>query len=140
MKLIKSIIVALVIILSANSVNAQDNFNTKNKNYIVLTRNVEQLKPIILAAKDLKLEDGNKSGVFEVVICGKTIKNLENAELMGPFLKLAKENGVQIIACGFSLNKFKVDRKIISSTIKVVENGILYNFQQQKKGALSIEL
>ena len=55
-------------------------------------------------------------------------------------IKKAEEAGVHITACGFSLNKFKVDKKKIPKGIKIVENGILYNFQLQKKGYKSLSL
>lgn len=55
-------------------------------------------------------------------------------------MKQAEEAGVKIVACGFSLNKFKVDRKDIPQEMEVVENGILYDFQLQKKGYYSLGL
>ena len=52
----------------------------------------------------------------------------------------AKKHNVELVACGFSLNKFAVDRKNISPELRVVENGILYNLQLQKKWYSSISI
>ena len=62
-------------LISGNSL-AQKPADSTVKNYTVLTRDIQQLKPIILAAKDLASEDGNQFGAFKVVICGKTITDL----------------------------------------------------------------
>jgi intracellular sulfur oxidation DsrE/DsrF family protein len=126
--------------LFAQSIHAQDTNSTTVNNYIVLTKNVAQLQPIILTAKALKQEDVANFGKFEVIICGKQIVDITSPEKMGDFVSKANAAGVQIIACGFSLNKFKVDKTRVPKEIITVENGILYNFQLQKKGYKSITL
>jgi intracellular sulfur oxidation DsrE/DsrF family protein len=44
------------------------------------------------------------------------------------------------LACGFSLKKFGVDASAIPKEMSVVDNGILYGFNLQKDGFLSITL
>ena len=83
---------------------------------------------------------GKKFGDFQVVVCGKTVQDLTNEETMIGFIKQAEKAGVTINACGFSLKKFGVDRSKLPESLQVVENGILHNFELQKKGYLSIEL
>lgn len=112
----------------------------EKNNYVVLTKKVPQLKPIILSAQELAVEDGNTFGKFEVVICGKTVRELTDPEVMQKYISQAEQAGVELVACGFSLKKFGVDRQNIPSQLRVVENGILYNFQLQKKGYTSITL
>lgn len=109
-------------------------------NYVVLTRKIPQLKPILLAAEELAVQDGEKFGDFQVVVCGKSVQELTNEETMSGFIEKAKKAGVTINACGFSLKKFGVDRSKLPESLRVVENGILHNFELQKKGYLSIEL
>lgn len=109
-------------------------------NYVVLTRQVPQLKPILLAAEELAVQDGDKFGDFQVVVCGKTVQELTNKETMREFIDKTEKAGVIINACGFSLKKFGVDRSKLPESLRVVENGILHNFELQKKGYLSIEL
>lgn len=113
---------------------------TEQYNYVVMTKKAQQLKPILLAAKELAKEDGNRFGKFEVVVCGKDIGDLTHYSDMEPHLKEAKTLGVDIIACGFSLKKFKVDASLLPNDMKVVDNGILHDFERQKQGYLSLEL
>lgn len=131
---LSSVFLMLSIFSTANLQAQQEN------NYVVLTKKVPQLQPIILAAKALKAEDGNNFGDFQVIICGKGIKAITQPKEINGFIEKAEEVGVQIVACGFSLNKFQVDKTKIPGEIKTVENGILYNFQLQKKNYKSISL
>lgn len=133
---------AVILGLFSNPLQAQSSHedNAEHINYVVLTRKVPQLKPILLAAEELKVQDGAKFGDFQVVVCGKTVQDLTNKEIMGGFIEKAEKAGVTINACGFSLKKFGVDRTELPEALRVVENGILHNFELQKKGYLSIEL
>lgn len=38
------------------------------------------MKPILLAAKNLAVEDGSSFGAFQVIICGKAVTDLTNPE------------------------------------------------------------
>jgi len=140
MKTIILIIMSTIIGLFSGTIIAQKTSEPTIRNYIVLTRNIQQLKPIILAAKSLAEEDGKNFGKFQVVICGKTVVDLKLKEKITSFIEMAEKERVQLIACGFSLNKFKIKKEYIPKQIKVVKNGLLYNFQLQKQGYLSIEL
>ncbi|EAQ50514.1 MULTISPECIES: sulfur reduction protein DsrE [Flavobacteriaceae] len=136
--LLSSILLVLTL-FSINKTQAQQMDNDTN-NYVVLTKKVPQLQPIILTAEALKAEEGDAFGDFQVIICGKEIGDITNVEKMGNFIEKAEKAGVHIIACGFSLKKFKVDKTKVPKKIEVVDNGILYNFQLQKKGYKSISL
>ena len=133
---------AIILSLFSNPLQAQNDHekHADHVNYVVLTRKVPQLKPILSAAEELALQDGDKFGDFQVVVCGKAVQDLTNKETMTGFLQKAEKSGVIINACGFSLKKFNVKRSGLPETLRVVENGILHNFELQKKGYLSIEL
>lgn|SRR5690554_4022037 len=133
-----SLFLMLVLFNNAN-LQAQDVDSSKN-NYVVLTTKVPQLQPIILTAEALKAEEGDTFGDFKVIICGKDIGQITDPEKINEFILKAKKAGVQIIACGFSLNKFNVDKTKVPASMDIVENGILYNFQLQKKGYKSLSL
>ncbi|MDF2158030.1 DsrE family protein [Algoriphagus sp. CAU 1675] len=109
-------------------------------NYFVLTRNIGQLKAIILAADALAAEEGDQFGDYQVVICGQAVEDMVKTETMTPILTMAEKSGVKILACGFSLQKFKVDAEKLPSAVGIVENGILHGFQLQKKGYYQITL
>ena len=129
----------MLTLFSTANIQAQQIDNSKN-NYVILTKKVEQLQPIILTAESLKAEEGEAFGDFQVIICGKEIGDITDNGKISDFITKAEKAGVKIIACGFSLNKFKVDKTKVPKEIEVVENGILYNFQLQKKGYKSISL
>jgi intracellular sulfur oxidation DsrE/DsrF family protein len=130
----------LLTIFSLTSCAAQTEVTNEKNNYVVLTRKIPQLKPILLAAEELKKEDAKSFGEFQVVVCGKTVSDLTDAEAMKEFTEKANNLGVRLNACGFSLKKFKVDPSKLPEEMHVVENGILYNLQLQKKGFISLEL
>lgn len=137
----KSLIINSIIILSVLfSIQTQAQNKKGVDNYVVLTKKVQQLKPIILSATSLKNENEKQFGEFVVIICGKEIGEITDPEKINEFIEMAKEANVQIVACGFSLSKFKVDPSTVPEEIKIVENGILYNFQLQKKGFLNLSL
>ncbi|SEA38269.1 DsrE/DsrF-like family protein [Flavobacterium gillisiae] len=142
MKSIKSylLILSIFTLLTACSSLVPKTEVVATKNYVVLTKNIQQIKPIVLAAKALATEDGKNFGNFKVIICGKTVTDLTDKELITEYVEMAKKNNVTLIACGFSLKKFKVNADNIPKELEVVDNGILYNFQLQKSGYLSIEL
>lgn len=129
----------MVALVSTINLQAQNTNTTKN-NYIVVTKKVPQFQPIILTAEALKAEEVNDFGNFEILICGQLIGDITDPEKMGDFIEKAEKAGVTIVACGFSLNRFKIDRNKVPKEIKIVENGILYNFQLQKQGYKSLSL
>jgi intracellular sulfur oxidation DsrE/DsrF family protein len=132
--------IVLVLALSIFSAEAQNTMHHEKNNYVVLTTKIPQLNPIILTAEALAEEDGEKFGDFQVIICGKTVTDLTDKEMMRKFIDKAEKANVKIVICGLSMKKFGVDQKDISQELEVVGNGILHNFQLQKKGYLSVEL
>src|SRR5680860_924331 len=129
--------IVLVLALSIFSAEAQNTMHHEKNNYVVLTTKIPQLNPIILTAEALAKEDGEKFWDFQVIICGKTVTD---KEMMQKFIDKAEKANVKIVICGLSMKKFGVDQKDISQELEVVGNGILHNFQLQKKGYLSVEL
>nr|WP_299205034.1 DsrE family protein [uncultured Brumimicrobium sp.] len=117
-----------------------DNIDTSKKNYIVLTKKVQQLKPITLAAEEMKTEDDSEYGEFHVVFCGKDIPQLTDEKRMQPYLEMLEKGGVKLIACGFSLKKFGVDPDELPKGIDVVDNGIAYSLKLKKLGFYGVEL
>ncbi|MCP9236538.1 hypothetical protein [Lewinella sp. JB7] len=109
-------------------------------NYVVLTKKIPQLKPILLTAEHFRAEDGDTFGDFRVIICGQDITGITDHEQMAPFLTDAKRLGVTIVACGFSLKKLGVDPVDVPEQIEIVDNGIQYDFTLQKAGYYSLGL
>lgn len=133
-------VLAITLFGGLTEVGAQTTYNKEQNNYFVLTRKIPQLKAILLAADELATADGDKFGEFHVVICGETVKELTDMEQMQPFLDLAQSEKIKLLACGFSLKKFGVDATKLPKEMGVVDNGILYGFNLQKDGFLSLTL
>lgn len=140
MKTILLSIFTTIITLFTVSMNAQESMDIKKNDYVVLTSKVPQLKPILLTAESLALEDAEHYGDFQIIICGKTVEDLKDKSIMHDFLHKAEAQNVKIVVCGFSLKKFHVEESELPKELEVVPNGILYNFQLQKKGYKSITL
>lgn len=118
---------------------AQDASSQKN-NYLILSKNIKQLKPIILTAKDLAMEDGKKFGKFYVIFCGKTVKDIPQNNNFKTLIKEAQKHNVKMYACGLSLKKFNINKEEIPNTIEITKNGILYGFQLTKKGFITLTI
>ena len=139
--IIKLLTLAIAFTFAQNALAQNlDNIDTRKKNYIVLTKKVQQLKPITLAAEEMKAEDGAEYGEFHVVFCGKDIPQLTDEKFMKPYLEILEKGNVKLIACGFSLKKFGVDPKDLPEGIDIVDNGIAYSLKLKKLGFYGMEL
>lgn len=116
------------------------NFNTEQNNYVVLSKNIKQLQPIILTAIDLAKKDGEKYGDFQVIICGKTVTDIENNNDFYKLLEEAHKQDIKVFVCGISLNKFNIAKSQMPKHIEVTKNGILYGFQLAKKGFFTLTI
>ncbi|GAA4300046.1 sulfur reduction protein DsrE [Aestuariibaculum suncheonense] len=115
-------------------------FNPKNNNYLILSKNIEQLKPAILTAEALIEEDGKSYGDFYVVICGKTVSDIPNNNAFNNLLLEATSKQVKVFVCGLSMKKFNVNPKDLPEHVNVVDNGILFGFQLKKQGFISLTI
>ena len=134
-----SIITILLILFGIGTPQAQT-VNPEKNNYLVLSKNIQQLKPVMLTAVELAKQDGNNYGEFYLIFCGKTVQGILKD---GEFLRLAKqakEKNLKIFVCGLSLKKFGIDLKDIPEIIEVTENGILDGFQLTKKGFITLTI
>lgn len=136
-KKISLLLIGLAVSLAAV---AQSTPKSNQNDYVVLTRNLSQLNVIYATSKALKDEDGKKLGEFHVIICGETVKGLTEKKTIEDIIVKSKEANIKIVVCGFSLDNFQMDREAVSNHLTIVDNGLLYNFQLQKKGFISIEL
>ena len=148
----KTLVFSLIVIsghaqlkISANTTGANPTATYKTQseqayNYVVLTRNIQQLKPIFMAAEDLSIENGKQFGEFYVIVCGRAVKDLANPETMEIYTKDAHRIGANLMGCGFSLDRFGIKEEKLPEGIKVVENGIQFNLELQKRGYISLSL
>lgn len=117
-------IIHLVILVLSFGAMAQE--AGEPKDFMVLSSNVEQLKPILLAADELAT-DGN----FEIVLYGPNVADLLKSETKA-VISWAEKSNVKIAVCKMSLDRLQLDPKSLPKAINVVDNAFLYAFQLQK--------
>ncbi|SDG55806.1 DsrE family protein [Psychroflexus sediminis] len=131
--------VLLLLVLGTNEMKAQDH-NSDQHNYVVVSKNIKQLKPILMTAASLVEEDGENYGKFHVVFCGKTVSDMPDNADFKALLNQAEKQHVRVVACGLSLSKFSISPDQLPDTLEIVGNGILYGFQLKKKGFISLSI
>ena len=134
-----SIITMLLILFGIGTTQAQT-VNLEKTNYLVLSKNIQQLKPVMLTAAELAKQDGNNYGEFYVIFCGKTVQGITKDNDFLSLAQEAKEQNLKVFVCGLSLKKFGIDPKDIPKTMEVTENGILDGFQLTKKGFITLTI
>jgi intracellular sulfur oxidation DsrE/DsrF family protein len=115
-------------------------FNPNKNNYLVFSKNILQLKPTLLTASELAIEDGDKHGEFYIVICGKTVSDIANNTEFNELLKQAKMQNVRVFACGLSLDQFSVSPDQLPNDIDTIDNGILYGLQLTREGFITLTI
>ncbi|NLZ94237.1 MAG: sulfur reduction protein DsrE [Bacteroidales bacterium] len=136
----KSILfITTMFLILAGTAKAQE-FNSNKNNYLVFTKNIQQLKPTLLTANELAIEDEDEYGEFHIVICGNTVSDIPNNSEFIELLKQAKKQNVSVFACGLSLNQFNVSSDQLPDDIETIDNGILYGLQVAKKGFITLTI
>lgn len=129
----------LLLLFGTFQLHAQ-NINSKKNNYLVLSKSIEQLKPVLLTATELAKEDEKKHGAFYVIICGKTVTEIADNSDFNTLLEKAKAQNVKVFVCGISLSKFNITPETLPNTLEIIPNGILYGFQLTKKGFITLTI
>jgi intracellular sulfur oxidation DsrE/DsrF family protein len=136
---ILSITTMFLLLFGTYQLQAQD-FNSKKNNYVVLSKNIKQLKPVLLTATELAKEDGEKYGEFHVIICGKTVNDIANNSDFTLLLDKAKKQNLKVFVCGISLSSFNINSKTLPNNLEITPNGILYGFQLLKQGFMTLTI
>lgn len=126
-------------LILAGTAKAQE-FNPNKNNYLVFTKSIQQLKPTLLTANELAMEDGDNFGEFHIVICGNTVNDIPNNTEFIELLKQSKKQNVRVFACGLSLDQFNVSSDQLPDDIDTIDNGILYGLQVAKKGFITLTI
>ncbi|WP_308993953.1 DsrE family protein [Mariniflexile litorale] len=133
-------ITTMFLLLFGTSQLQAQHINPKKNNYLVLSKNIQQLKPVLLTANELAKEDGKKYGAFYVIICGKTVNDISDNPDFNALLEKAKAQKVNVFVCGISLSKFNINSETLPSNLEITPNGILYGFQLTKKGFITLTI
>lgn len=128
-----------VLLVGISQLQAQD-INQKKNNYVVLSKNIQQLRPLLLTANELAKEDEKKYGEFYVIICGKTVNDISDNPDFNKLLEKAKALDVKVFVCGISLSKFNISTETLPSYLEITPNGILFGFQLAKKDFITLTI
>ena len=131
--------VLLVLILGTRQLKAQNSATNPN-DYVVLSKNIQQLQPILMTATALAKEDGKAYGEFQVLFCGKTVTDIKANPKLQALLKKATLQNIKVYVCGLSLQAFGVNSEELPESLEVVDNAILYGFQLKKQGFISLTI
>ncbi|WP_025761456.1 DsrE family protein [Dyadobacter tibetensis] len=129
----------LLFIIGISTLQAHPKEPKKN-NYLVISKNINQLAPVLLTSTALAREDGDKYGKFYMVICGKTVSDIPGNMQFNKLMEEAAEQNVQVFICGISLKAFQISPDQLPKQVKITDNGILYGFQLTKKGFITITI
>ncbi|WP_019038270.1 DsrE family protein [Psychroflexus tropicus] len=129
----------LVLILGTAQLKAQTSISGQN-DYVVLSKNIKQLKPILMTATALAKEDGEAYGEFKVLFCGKTVTDIKANPKLQALLKQAALQNIEVYVCGLSLRAFGVSPEELPQPLEVVDNAILHGFQLKKQGFISLTI
>jgi len=127
------------LVLGISSLKAQD-YNSEKHNYLVLSKNIQQLAAILQTSIALSEEDGEKYGDFYIIICGKTVNDIPYNLEFDKLLDKAKAQHIKVFVCGLSLAKFNIKESQLPHDIEITANGIFLGFQLSKKGFISLTL
>ncbi|WP_417291377.1 DsrE family protein [Corallibacter sp.] len=140
MKNLITFITAMFLLLFGTTQLQAQEINPKKNNYLVLSKNIQQIEPVLLTANALAKEDGETYGEFYVIICGKTVNDIADNPNLNELLEKAKAQNVKVFVCGISLSKFHINPEILPGNLEITPNGILYGFQLVKKGFLTLTI
>lgn len=109
-------------------------------NFGILLRKGNHLKVAIRTAKEINRNPRFNLGKFEIIVCGQEVDQLKKGGKLTQALAEAEALGVEVKACGISLQKFSVDASELAAGVEVVPNGLMRAFELEKEGYLMIEL
>ena len=72
-------------------------------------------------------------GKLEIIVCGKKVEKLRAENELAKTLEEAARIGVEVKACGISLEKFGVEAESLDTHVKMVPNGLMRAFEMGKK-------
>lgn len=127
---------------SSGAQNVPCKANEKGLNkYALLVRTSQHMGAALKTAKQLN-EAGKDYEEFEVVVCGKVVKELadKSNEVVSKMLTEAERLNVRFSVCGMSMEKFEVHQQALPEQLEVVDNGLIRIFELQENCFYTIEL
>lgn len=121
---------------------AQNTTPQKKDNLLFLLRQTEHINQAIKTIEQLNsgASASLHTGNVVIIVCGEAVTSLTTDEAKEWITRISKFPGVQLMACGLSLNKFKKTKEELVPGVTFTPNGLIKAFELQKQGYLSVEL
>ncbi len=138
----KTLVLSLASLLVSIISFAQEKGEDKKDNIVFLLRQTEHINQAIKTIHQLKQNTSTNlaPGKIVIIVCGEAVTSLTTKDAASWVQKMKAYTDASIIACGLSLNKFKIDKKDLIAGIGFTENGLIKSLELQKAGYLSVEL
>ena len=134
----------LVLLLGAGTtaVQAQQGTTTAaaKKKYAVLISQPNHLKAAVNTAETITPNSAYSRGSFVVMACGKFVEAFVKGSSMAQDFEQGRAAGVTYKVCGLSLKQFSIDPETLADGVEVVPNGLIYMFDLQQQGSITVEL
>jgi intracellular sulfur oxidation DsrE/DsrF family protein len=121
-------------IYANNPIEKNINNKVKVNNYIITTGVPGYVPVMIMTSAELKAEEGDKFGKFEVVVYGEAVKQFADKKAGQKLVEMAKVSGATIVLCDFALKHFGISKESLPKGLKFVKNAFTYNLKKQKEG------
>jgi len=103
-------------------------------NYIMTTGVANYIPAMIITAAEMKKEEGEQFGDFQIVVYGAAVKLFADKAEGQKLVDMAKEAGATIVLCEFALKHFGIERESLPDGIEYVNNAFKYNLNMKIKG------
>lgn len=131
----------IIALLCSVSAIAQDGA-VKKDNLLFLVRNKEHITQAIRTIRDMKTcrESSVVADTAVIIVCGEAVTSLAQPGAKNWVAEINSLDGVSLVACGLSLEKFNIPAASLVPGIGTIKNGLVTAFELQKRGYLSVEL
>lgn len=123
--------------LSASPKNIEDVKKERPENYVILTKDVNDLPLILMTIKEL---NEKSHGQTEVILYGSRLIDLKDSSEIKEYIKMAEELKVTIFVCAHSLKMNDLNPEDFQEFMKPIDNGIKHSIDLQKRGYTSLTL
>lgn len=108
--------------------------NSEKSNYIITTGVSNYVQVIIMTAAEMKKEESEQIGKFQIVLYGAAVKQFADKVEGQKLVDMAKKAGATIILCDFALKHFGITRESLPKGLEFVHNAFNYNLIKKKEG------
>lgn len=139
---VKNLLILATILLNSTVAFSQKENTGKRDNLLFLLRQTEHINQALKTVEQLQsnAKATIKTGKIVIIVCGEAVTTLSTEAAKEWVSKIKSHPQVSILACGLSLDKFKISQNNLVEGIGYTRNGFIKAFELQKQGYLSVEL